>query len=66
MKRSRKQLAGEEERIWAGVGAGGKHGQGMLGHLPAASVLTDIFPRAPCHGGIIARDYRGISVIGCR
>lgn len=42
-----------------GTGAGGKHGQGMLVHLPAAMVLTDIFPTAPCHGGIIAHDYRG-------
>lgn len=41
-------------------------GKGMLVHLPAAMVLTDIFPTAPCHGGIIAHDYRGISMIGCR
>lgn len=26
-------------------------------HLPAALVLTDIFPTAPCHSGIIAHDY---------
>lgn len=32
-------------------------GQGMLVHLPAAMVLTDIFPTAPCHSGIIAHDY---------
>lgn len=33
--------------------------RGMLVHLPAALVLTDIFPTAPCHGRIIAHDYRG-------
>lgn len=34
-------------------------GRRMLVHLPAALVLTDIFPTAPCHGRIIAHDYGG-------
>lgn len=45
------------------VGEGGVLGQvvgpgwAALLHLPAALVLTDIFPTAPCHSGIIAHDY---------
>lgn len=34
-----------------------KPGRAALLHLPAALVLTDIFPTAPCHSGIIAHDY---------
>jgi len=34
-------------------------GWGMLVQLPAAMVLTDIFPTALCHGRIIAHGYRG-------
>lgn len=46
-----------QEEGWGGQVVG--MGRGMLVHLPAAMVLTDIFPTAPCHGGIIAHDYGG-------
>lgn len=32
-------------------------GRGALVHLPVAMAPTDIFPTAPCLGGIIAHDY---------
>lgn len=32
-------------------------GRGALLHLPVAMAPTDIFPTAPCLGGIIAHDY---------
>lgn len=66
MKRSSKQLTGEGGRKdfgWVGLGRwwGGAAGmgRGTPEHLPAAMILTDIFPRARCHGRIIAHDYRG-------
>lgn len=53
---------GQWEEQGRASGAGGGPGQAepvqaALLHLPAALVLTDIFPTAPCHSGIIAHDY---------
>lgn len=61
MERSReKAAAAAHGRKTEGGGGRGQvvgMGKGMLVHLPAAVVLTDIFPTALCHGGIIAHDY---------
>lgn len=60
-------VTGQLEEQERGSGGGGGPGQAgrcrtwpgraALLHLPAALVLTDIFPTAPCHSGIIAHDY---------
>lgn len=63
MERSRKKcsrgLARQRRTVKKGgiLGAGGRHGRGVLVYLPVAMVLMDIFPTAPCHSGIIAHDY---------
>lgn len=65
MERSREKAAAHREKsparrrakeggIWGQVVG---MGRGTLVHLPAAMILTDIFPTALCHGGIIAHDY---------
>lgn len=54
LARRRRKEESEGRRDWGQVVG---MGRGTLVHLPAAMVLTDIFPTAPCHGGIIAHDY---------
>lgn len=58
--REKAEAHGEGRSKEEGGGMGGQvvgMGRGMLVHLPAPMVLTDIFPTAPCLGGIIAHDY---------
>lgn len=64
-KRSSSSGSGRRGCDWPGGGPGRRFwgrwwagpGRAALLHLPAALVLTDIFPTAPCHSGIIAHDY---------